>query len=237
MFLQRCFCDPPLRVVLDEESPYGHFFGGPPIHEGARFEGAPIALHLLHCFNLNDPLLPIEPSIHNEWLPLYYGVPFDGCEFGYHIGSEGQLRIFSGEQVLTDDGAEEPEFADYPLEYPKVPFRLEPLTYEQERAIIYRDAWLPRGGRLSHDDRELAEALYPYTQIGGILPFLQGPPRRMCPNPACPCHHYGFMSPLTVVLNEPIPGLFLWGEYGDWTQIIFVRCDECGSIYTYNECD
>lgn len=45
------------RIVPGEDGPSGHYFGGPPIHEGARFPKAKQALHMLYCFNLSDPAL------------------------------------------------------------------------------------------------------------------------------------------------------------------------------------
>jgi len=171
---------------------------------------------------------------------LYFGVPFDDCAFGYQVQSNGRLKIFNRNKLVIQDLLDTPQFANYPIEYPKIPFRLEPLTYEQERAVIYSDAWAPLKGHQTNKDRRLIESLFPFTQIGGVLPFIQGIPRHTCPNSTCPrrsVQRYGYIGPLTVVLNCPVPGLEIWGESGDWTQIVFLRCSQCGSIYTYSECD
>lgn len=234
MYLVKTLLTTPLRVVVGEESPYGHFFGGPAIHEGARFDGAEIPLHLLHCLNLNDPLLGIDAHPDYTWLPLYYGVPFDGCEFNYRVVSNDRIEILEegAGNALTGD------MPDYPLTYPKVPFRLEPLTYEEERALIYESIWdWQSRKRLSSADHQLLESLHPFTQIGGVMAFAQCAPYKTCANTDCTYWAGAAMEPLAVVPSEPIPGLSMWGEDdADWSQFVYLRCEHCGTIHTYCDC-
>ena len=130
-----------VRVVPGEDSEYRHWFGGDPIHEGARFRGAENLLHLVYCLNLSDPALTAVTKIPGvQWLPLYFGFKFDACQFGYLVQSDNRIEVFHDTQQFVDDFP----YEKYPPVFPRTPVRMEPLGYEEkaERKHL-TDAALP----------------------------------------------------------------------------------------------
>lgn len=229
------------RIEACKKSAYGHFFGGPALHQAARFKGARSPLHLVYCFNLADPALGAIKHVEGlTSFPLYHGFQFDGCRFGYLVEADDRLTIFSGPQKFVADFP----YEGYPEVFPKTPVRAQPIAYEDQKCLTLAHA--DAGGaddnleRLSaSDQRRLRSLGYPFTQIGGPQPLMQGSPNSRCPNPACWAHsHNQPMHVIATVWDEPVPGVNLWiEEGGDYVELVYEQCSICSAIYVTNQCD
>ena len=200
-----------VRVVPGEDSEYKHYFGGDPIHEGAKFRGAENPLHLVYCLNLADPALAAITKIPSvQWLPLYFGFQFDACQFGYLVQSDNRIDVYHDTQQFVDDFP----YENYPPVFPRTPVRMEPLGYEEKKILAFAHLLTEDCDfdleQMSETDRDLLRSWgYPFTQIGGFQRLMQGPPSSPCPNPSCELHgQAGAMGVLATVWNHPIRG---WG--------------------------
>jgi hypothetical protein len=229
-----------LRLIPGETSAYGHSFGGPAMHKGAHFGDAQRPLQLLYCLNLSDPALDINrPDEDVDVLPLYYGFQFDGCRFGYLTTSNDSIRVFSDKQAFIRDFP----YPEYPAVFPKTPVRIEPLAYDDIKTLIMAHVLYQEGDwsftRMSDADRNLLMGWgYPFTQVGDFHRLTQGSPDSPCPNPSCNSYgRRGAMKVFATVWNRPIPGLSLWGDEGDFVELVYEQCHDCGAIGVSNQCD
>ena len=105
-------------------SSYGHTFGGPVDRSDAlpdKTNG--IRLHMLHRFDMNDPLMPIQlPGL--RWLPLYYVFDFRANEVGYQLTSDSKMITFFSDNEPNISDAESWPADDFPLEFSSHPIRL-----------------------------------------------------------------------------------------------------------------
>lgn len=227
------------RIIPGEESPYGHFFGGPALHAGAHFEGAEAPIQLLYHLNLEDPALKaLVPVGGVTWLPFYYGFQFEHCRFGYVLEASDRIRILNPRQKFIKDWP----YRDYPAAFPQTPIRIESISYEDQKTLALmhtlEDRGIPRW--ISPADRDQLKAWhYPFTQIGGYPRLLQWTQASECLNESCAAHGKRWpMQICMVVWHKPVPGVNVWGEpHGVGVQLVYQQCGSCGAIYVLCECD
>ena len=231
-------------VASPRTSRYGHFFGGPPVHHGAKFRHSKVPLHLVYCFNLSDPVLaPVRKRMRRvRWLPLYYGFRFDGCRFGYRVAPGGEITVyeFGRKHRLVPDFP----YEGYPPAFPKVAVRLERLGYEQQKVLLMADRLSEDGdfrlGSMSAEDRKLVRSWgYPVTQVGGFHRLIQGRPLTPCPNRSCPSYGWPWgMDVFATVWNSPAAGVTFWGKDDEgYIVLVYEQCGGCGTICVSNQCD
>jgi hypothetical protein len=226
----------PTVKIASGAGEYQHRFGGQPQHTIRGVHADATHVHCLYLLDCHDPDLP-SVIRGRRWLPLYYPLFNNACDFAYQIHSDTEIEIH-----LVSDGPEN-DFPceDYPASLPEHAVHIQPLTYEQEKTLVY---YFNAEFELSSDcvssaDKEFVRALgYPFTQIGGIQYMTQGRPERECPNPKCEYHKFSNMHTIFgVVWNNPVPDFQIWGEYGDFSQLIFQICPKCPTIWVCNRCD
>lgn len=217
-------------------SKYHHRFGGRPLHRVVGRSKHRFTLHCLYLLNTDDPSLPrVLPK--GRWLPLYYPLFNNACEFAYEVLDDDRIAIHR----ISDRVQKDFPYKGYPEELPARPVRLKPLSYEEQKTLVYaftaRDC-LNEDAISSADRKLLNRCGYPFTQVGGIQQMTQGVPEQRCPNPRCEYASYSNMHKLfAVVWNKPIPSFLIWGEYGDCSQIVFQVCPKCSTIHVCNRCD
>jgi len=222
--------------VVPGASKYEHRFGGPPLHRAVGPTKFPFTLHCLYLLHTGDPALP-RILRKRRWLPLYYPLFNNACEFAYEVVDDNEIKV----HLVSDRVQEDFPFEHFPEELPERRVRLEPLSYDDQKTLVYaftaRDC-LSKEAISSADRKFVASSGYPFTQVGGIQYMMQGIPRQRCPNSSC---EYAGHSParevFAVVWNRPVPDFLLWGEYMDWSQLIFQVCSKCSTIYVCNRCD
>lgn len=248
---------PGLRIVALESGRcrYGHTFGGPAAHKGAKPRGAKRAFHLLYSLNLDDPALKVGPIPGVQMLPLYHPLAYEGNPLAYHVISDREIRVLELDSTNTSDSF--PRDA-YPADFPQRPIRLRQLPFDPGRPQdvhrfdgVFGYGWVPRKSRkhfydyLARDHREMRylrravpRSLAKFDE-GADHPFVQGSPRYnyYCKNPECPNPAvYKEMDVLAIIVNEPVRGLYLWDKHSFDVWIVFTKCRHCHSIFTYNEC-
>lgn len=186
-------------------SEYGHRFGGKPLHSIRGVQALDINVHCLYLLDCSDPALPTIVQGH-RWLPLYYPLFNNACDFAYQIHSDHEIEIH-----LVSEGPEKDfPYEDYPTQLPEHPVYVKPISYDQEKTLVYffNAEFESSKGALSNTDLEFVSGLgYPFTQIGGIQYMTQGRPERSCPNPNCEYHDFSNMHTVFgVVWNNPVPG-------------------------------
>ena len=236
--------------VAAGQSDYAHTFGGPPDREQAFPDHTHgIRLHLLHRFDLSDPLVPLSvPGL--KWLPLYYVFDFRVNEVGYKLSSDSSMTTYfpsDDPNVSTEESWPSP---DFPMEFTvhsvKVSTRLfDPSSLEEsetwagvfgiehlnkkQRAKLRKriEKHCKTFGMYPPSDDDLAEFLN--------SPFWQGPPKGTCLNPSCSNYRLSnTLNVFAIVPHDPIPGLEIWG--GADVQIIFEICPLCHTIRSTNQC-
>lgn len=233
---------------------FEHTFGGPHDRRGtSREECNGILIHLLHRFDLTDPVVPISiPGI--RWLPLYYCFDFRVCDLGYRLISDEELVMyFPEDDPHVTDHEEWPE-EGYPTEFPRSSIRVAARAYDPtDLEDAYRWAGVFGIGKLSKRDQAAAKkrvaklmkglGFYPpeteedYAEAFSD-PFAQGKPDSPCLNPECPNHdRKGRLTPLALMSAEPVKGIRTCGPWGSTTQIIFLICPECHTVRVTNQCD
>jgi len=223
-------------LVAPQRGQYPHRFGGPIRHRLVGDGSDSLNVHCLYLFATADPAIPnVLPE--REFLPLYYPLFNNACDFAYQVVSDEEVRIHLVSDVAYDDFPYE-EFPDILSEHP---VSARQLTYDEQKTLVYaftaRDCLNNKA--ISESDRKfLTKNGYPFTQLGGIQYMTQGVPEQKCPNPDCEYADFSNMHDVfAVVWNNPIPGFQIWGEYGDYSQIIFQICPKCPTIHVCNRCD
>lgn len=222
-------------IVAPLAGSFPHRFGGKPIH---KFTGKPaksLHVHCLYILSTSDPALP-RVLTDVQWLPLYYPLFNNACDFAYKVISDDEVHIFLADDEVYPDFP----YEGYPLVLPEHPVSSRALEYEEQKTLVYAFNAIDSGHReaLSVADRALLQEIeYPCTQLGGIQQMTQGVMEQECPNPDCTYaawsnHHEIF----AVVWNNPVPGFQMWGEHMDDSQIIFQICPKCETICVCNRC-
>lgn len=226
------------RVVLESDGIHQHRFGGPPVHRGSIPKPGDSALHLLYTFDTTDPQFPTRmPGV--RYLPLYYCFQYNAGDVGYHVLSDDRIRI---RYMSTTKVENDFPFEHYPAEFPEHNVSLQPISYDEHKALLlsmaFSDHIIDDEIYLSESDRHfIQQSDYPFTQIGGIQRMWQG-----VPEVECPFHHkadhvnaWG-MQVFAVVWNEPVPGVYRWDDEGlaDDSQVIFQICPACHYIHACN---
>ena len=233
---------------------YGHTFGGPHDRKGTtRAECNGLLIHLLHRFDLTDPVIPISiPGI--RWLPLYYCFDFRADELGYRLTSDEALVTFFPVNDPNVTEREEWPDDDYALEFPRSDITVTAFDYDPTNLD---DAYFWAGifgiGQLSAADQAAAKqrvaeefdglGLYsPETdeEYHEALssPFSQGKPVGGCLNPDCSnSGREGRLSTIALLPAEPVKGVQTFGSLGGGVQLVFQICGECKTIRVSNQCD
>ena len=195
-------------------------------------------IHLLYQFDLKDPVLDFALK-EQEVLPLYFPICYDDGEIAYRLEKNGGINI-----LKTPDGGCSDTFPyeNYPKEFPKINVRLQTLSYREYKTLsfaISETDMFTDLDPLSPEDKSLLASLeYPFALLGDIknLPF-DVPPVN-CPNINCHYHDLtGSMDLIAFVPSNPVPGISLWGDYGDYVYIYYYMCSECKTIFAGNICD
>jgi hypothetical protein len=222
--------------IEDGACEYVHRFGGNVLHEISGKDSKNLKIHCLYMLDCSDPDLPIKLK-GRRLLPLYYPMFNNACDFSYEVISDKKIKV----HLVSDSFETDFPYEGYPIVLPERKVRLRSLSYEQEKTLVYyytaenRDAV----DALSVQDKGMIANLgYPFTQIGGIQKMTQGTPETKCTNSKCKC----FDSPIgmvvfAVVWNTPIPDFSIWGEVGEYSQIIFQICNKCQTIHVCNRSD
>jgi hypothetical protein len=241
-----------LKIVdaVSGHARYAHTFGGPPDRDAALPEHTHgIRLHLLHRFDLADPLIPISiPGL--KWLPLYYVFDFRANQVGYTLQSDSSMTTFfpaddpnvSSEESWPASGFPM-EFARHDIKLTAHPFDLRNLDDACEWAGIFGIGHLDDSQRavLRKRVEEYCHRMGEYPPDGDDLseylcsPFSQGPPNSCCINSKCENHEVRkSLRVFAIVPHEPVPGLEIWG--GAYVQTIFEICPLCNTIRSSNQC-
>ncbi len=224
----------PSRVVFGG-SHFKHSFGGAARDQGATPAGSSVPMHLLLTLDLADPLVPIAPKdAQLSRLPLYYPLRYGSG------GGEAQYRVVSDNRIdLYHIVCEEPDDDPYPFmdEFPERPFRLQPFTYAQFRALLM-DEQAPEFEASFWDRRRVRSLDRTHLiQFGGRIFPIGGAPLWQCRNPKCAWSH--LQSTLHIfarVSDMPAADIAIFDEDGAGVEIYFGLCRKCGSIVTFNRC-
>ncbi|GAA4444308.1 hypothetical protein [Novipirellula rosea] len=231
-------------------SSYGHTFGGPVDRSDALPDQTNgIRLHMLHRFDMNDPLMPIQlPGL--RWLPLYYVFDFRANEVGYQLTSDSKMITFFSDNEPNISDAESWPADDFPLEFSPHPIRLALHDFDPtDLDDVAR--WAGIFGIRYLDDDRLAELkrridtdcdeIGDYRPEGDDYfdylssPLWQGTPNNPCINPECSNHQIPrSLKMLAVVPYKPIEGLEIWG--GACVDTLFEICPLCRTIRASNQC-
>jgi hypothetical protein len=225
----------PARLVEAVSPSALHSFGGKAVHEGAVPKGQTRPLHLLFLLDTQDPRCPISCSTA-RYVPLYYPLIYDGGELEYLVKSDKEIEI------ISMYGCDKSLFLDstsYPKGLPAKQINIEPLTYEEYRAILMNQA--DSAFKLNDDDKSILKRIggRKLVRIGGDITSLeQGDVYSKCQNKKCPLFGEFFRHKSIVhIPNEPVKGIKLFSDFGDYTEFIFSVCRGCGAIFATNRCD
>ncbi|WP_028581973.1 hypothetical protein [Desulfogranum japonicum] len=210
-----------------------HRFGGKPIHSVTNQAMKKCHLHCLYIFDLQDLKMP-QLLDNSRWLPLYYPLYNNACDFSYQVLSEHEIFIHHLGDSSTDENF---PYDNYPPILPERQIATEPLTYDQQKTLIF-SFLAEEYGVVSDSDTQIVQNLqYPFTQIGGIQEMVQGFPEDiLCPNKKCTYREYSNMEVFAVVWNRPISDFCIWGDTMDDCQLIFQICPMCKTIHVCNRC-
>ncbi len=127
--------DPHPSKLSFKPGKFTHVFGGSPRHKGAKPKGHEVPMHLLIDLDLTDLQVPIESESDLRRLPLYYPIGYGGGggEVQYRVDSDSEITILSS---FDDEEPDEYPETYFPEGFPELKVSIEPLTYEQFRAII-----------------------------------------------------------------------------------------------------
>lgn len=233
---------------------YEHTFGGPPDRKGAsRKDCKGILIHLLHRFDLTDPLIPFTiPGL--RWLPFYYCFDFRANELGYRLISDDRMEAFFPKADRNVSKKESSPDDDYPPEFPKSSIKL--ADYGHDPTDL-EDAYEWSGvfgiAKLSPRDQSTAKKrVAKLTKALGIgvpeteqdfddalcFPFMQGKETSPCLNPKCPNRKKkASLIPLALMPAEPVKGVHTFGRWGGGVQLIIRICPKCYTVRVSNQCD
>ena len=232
------------------KSDFAHTFGGPPDRDEAfpsHTHG--LRLHLLHRFDLSDPLIPFSiPGL--KWLPLYYVFDFRANQVGYKLSSDSSMTTFFPSNDPNVSSTESWPAPDFPMEFDQHPVNLSAYSFDPTN-LDESETWSGVFGvdhlttrqrtklkkRIAKQCKAFGEYPPDSDDLSEFLrsPFWQGPPRNCCLNPDCKNFQLrNSLNVFAIVPCEPIPGLLIWG--GAEVQTIFEICPLCYTIRSSNQC-
>ena len=243
------------EVVESESSPFGHRFGGPIEHDGVSEGECGFPCQMLYHLSADDPYLRIRiPGV--KWLPLYYSFCFENrtMRTSYRVVSESRVVTYFDQPPSAVPAGDRFPWGDSPREFPEAPVALQPIPFDAtNRKDVRQYAGVFGIGRLSAADKqELLEEFRsewdswspdPWSgPMEGLLeamggPCPQGPPRSACPNPECENHERrNTLELFAIVPSHPVSHCSLWGEWAEFTVIIYEMCSRCSTITATNQC-
>ena len=223
----------PYRLKASGSGP--HKFGGPTKHAGSTPHGTDVPLQLVLSLDLTDPNWPIEQEFGVKSLPLYYPFKYGsgGSEIQYALRSDGEIEILHLSHSKPDD--DDSQYLKV-NELPRESFALEPLTYEQARALAfaltYGDLYLNEEDRLTLDRIDLKNLIL----VENAQRTPSGP-EIICRNRNC--EHYGRRVNRNIFVT--VPPISVDGSDDFWYEFQggdvhfcfgFTYC--CGSIIAFN---
>lgn len=241
-----------LKIVdaVAGQSDFAHTFGGPADRNKALPEHTHgIRLHLLHRFDLSDPLIPFSiPGL--KWLPLYYVFDFRANQVGYTLSSDSSMTTFFPTDDPNVSSTESWPASDFPMQFAKHPIGISAHSFDPTN-LDDSETWAGVFGidhltakqrttlkkRISKQCKAIGENPPDGDDLSDFLcsPFWQGPPGNGCLNPDCKKHQLpNCLNVFAIVPYEPIPGLQIWG--GADVQTIFEICPNCYTIRASNQC-
>jgi hypothetical protein len=243
------FKHPPQKLIVGDEEPYEHWFGGQPRHRGIVPPGRDHPVHLIYDLDLRDPALGLASRFKRlSRLPLFNALQYNCCDMVYSVISDDEIQIVSLKPTNPTWYANHP-FDDYPAFFARHSIILEPVKAEVLELIAHvveEDGNSTFTSAESTPIRErLKELGHPFPQIGGRQFMWQGIPDWDCCTVGCP--YDGRSSDhgkevFAVIWERPVPNFHLWSNNPKWQdvgslQLIFSRCTGCGVIHSCNRCD
>lgn len=248
------FGDNRIATATRGRSKYGHTFGGPHDRKGTSREDCNgILIHLLHRLDLTDSAIPFAvPGV--RWLPFYYVFDFRANDLGYRLISDEELVTFFPKDDPNVSADESWPDGDFPLEFPKSSIKIAAYDYDPtDLEDAYQWAGVFGIGKLSKRDQAAARKRVAELMDGLGLgvpeteedfdealssPFMQGKPGSPCLNPKCSNRKKkGQLTPIALMLAEPVKGVHAFGRWGGGVQLIFQICPRCYTIRVSNQCD
>ena len=95
---------------------YRHRFGGRPKHTIRGSQAQKTNVHCLYLLDSQDPALP-RVIRRRRWLPLYYPLFNNACDFAYQIQSESEVAI----HLVSEGPAKSFPCEGYPAILPEHP--------------------------------------------------------------------------------------------------------------------
>jgi hypothetical protein len=218
------------EILIDRRSDFRHRFGGQPSHSGIIPARGKAPIHLVMTFDLSDGRVPFaQPSV-NE-LPLFYPFQYNGSGLSYQVLDDSAVEIIEqpGRDFLDDF-----PFEDYPQIFQQLPISLsDRISIDQYfEDDFLQQRWEEELTRAAEEARVPDEV----DRIALVEGLMQGPPRSVCPTPACDQQP---MKLLTVLRGDLISGFHFWSvdKYGPEVDITYEYCPNCFVIHTENQCD
>lgn len=227
----------PSRLVA---SPSGrHQFGGHADYSGVLPPGQQVPLQLVLLFDLSDPLVPFKGEGLKR-LPLFYPFKYGegGGEVQYEVVDDKSIRIIH----IWEERADPPERQYVQVdELPRMSVALDPLTYEQARALALHDN--EPSFDLNAEDERLIRSLkrdpkMPLVRVGGGRILNVNSIGLNCHNSKCPCYNRAAAFRAVVVMPPiPVNGVTsFWHEFEGamGLNFCFGICWSCNTILAFN---
>ncbi len=237
--------DPHPAKLTFKQNNFKHVFGGAPRHKGATPEGHEAPMHLLLDLDLSDQLVPIEGTSDLNRLPIYYPLVYGGGggEVQYRVDSDSEITILSS--FIDEEPDEYPE-TSFPKGFPEKRVSIDPLSYEQYRAIIMSE----HGSNHYKNDRNQKQdhKLLGKMNSGQIVRFghpdsfspIQGDILWGCMNQDCEYYKRSVKVDIFAQFADKLTDeISIWSEPGEsssFVEIYFGLIQCCKTIVTENQC-
>jgi len=226
----------PCRIVF-KEGDFNHRFGGISDDKGAIPKGSKKRMLKVLELDLTDPLCPVQcDDAGIKRLPLYYPLCFDfgGGEVQYTLNKKGKLKLFNHPEEDDEDESEE---YPHPEELPEYSVSLEPLSYEEYRALAVAEVNMAYD--MPESDKNILKQIDSdrLMRIGGEFKPQYGTIQWQCKNKSCDWSELEAAAGIFLCIpSEPIEGLDIWGQDSWGPEIYFCICRSCNTIFTVNRC-
>lgn len=227
----------PCRLV---STPSGlHQFGGHADYSGVVPAGQKVPLQLVLLFDLSDALVPFKAEGLKR-LPLFYPFKYGegGGEVQYEVLDDNTIRIIH----IWGQQADPPERQYVQVgELPRMSVALDPLTYEQARALALHDN--EPSFNLNAEDERLIRFLkrdpkMPLVRVGGGRILSVDKISLDCHNSKCACYNRAAAFRAVVVMPPvPVNGVTsFWHEFEGTLGLNFCFgiCWSCNTILAFN---